>query len=179
MKILNKKIIYKGKHLKVLEKEYCTRTGKKGTWECVERKGGVIIFPLTKKKEVILEKIFRIPINSYSIELPAGALDKKNESPKETARRELIEETGYLAKKLIPVFKWQSSPWVFSSRVILFFAPDVEFVGRKGGEDVEEIEVIKVPLKNLESYLIKQSKKAKIEISVFGALSLLKAKKIV
>ena len=84
-----------------------------------------------------------------------------------------------MAKKLIPVFKWQSSPWVLSSRVILFFAPDVEFVGKKGGEDVEEIEVIKVPLKNLESYLMKQSKKAKIEISVFGALALLKAKKIV
>lgn len=179
MKILKRKIIHQGKHLKIVEKEYLTKTGKRGIWECVERPAGVLIFPLTKKKEVILEKIFRIPINNYSIELPAGALDQKNESPKETAKRELLEETGYLAKKLIPVFKWQLSPWVAFSKGTLFFAPDVEFVRKKGGEDVEEIEVLKVPLKKLEEFLIKKSKKTKVEISIFGALSLLKAKKLI
>ncbi|PIP24845.1 MAG: NUDIX hydrolase [Candidatus Nealsonbacteria bacterium CG23_combo_of_CG06-09_8_20_14_all_36_12] len=179
MKILKKKVIYKGKYLRAVEKEYLTKTGKRGIWECIERPAGVLIFPLTKNKEVILEKIFRIPINSYSIELPAGALDRKNENPKETAKRELLEETGYLAKKLIPVFKWQLSPWVASSLGILFFAPDVEFVGKKGGEDVEEIEVIKVPLKNLEKFLLENLKKTKVEISIFGALAILREKRLI
>lgn len=193
MKILSKKIVYKGKYLKVIEKEYLTKTKKKGVWEYIERPAGVLIFPLTKEKlpndpffqaketgpYVILEKIFRIPINSYSIELPAGALDKKNETPKQTAKRELLEETGYLAKKLIPIFEWQLSPWVAFSKGILFFAPEVEFVGKKGGEDVEEIEVIKVPLKNLEKFLLRESKKSKIEMSVLGAITLLKMKKLI
>lgn len=182
MKIVNKKEAYKGKYLKVIEKEFLTRNGKKGIWEYIERRGGVIVFPLTKKKEVILEKIFRIPINIYSIELPAGALDKNGEVPKETAKRELLEETGYLAKKIIPLFKCELSPWVVSSPGFLFFAPNVEFIGKKeGGEDVEEIKVLKVPLKGLEKFLIKESKKTKVAVSlfIFGALSLLKAKKLV
>jgi len=179
MKIINRRTVYKGKYLKVIEKKFLTKTGQKGTWECVERKGGVLVFPLTKKKEVILEKIFRIPINDYSIELPAGATDKKNETFREAAKRELLEETGYLASKLMPVFEWELSPWIARSPSILFFAPNVKFVGKKGGEDVEEIEVIKVPLKNLEKFLIKQPKKTKVAISIFGALTLLKIKKLI
>jgi ADP-ribose pyrophosphatase len=179
MKIFKKKVIYKGKYLRLVAKEYLTKTGKKGIWECIERPAGVLIFPLTKNKEVILEKIFRIPINNYSIELPAGALDRKNENPKETAKRELIEETGYLAKELIPIFKWQLSPWLASSEGILFFAPDIELVGRKGGEDVEEIEILRIPLKNLEKFLVKQSKKTNVEISILGALLILKKKKLI
>ncbi len=163
----------------MIAKEYLVKAGKKGVWECLERPGGVLVFALTKSKEVILEKIFRIPIESYSIELPAGTQDKKNEDPKKTARRELLEETGYLAKKLTLVFKCQLSPWIASSPGLLFFAPDVEFVGREGGEDAEEIEVIKIPLKNLEKFLIKQSKKTPVEISVFGALAILKKKKLI
>ena len=179
MKIISQKEVYKGQHLKVIKKEFLTKNGKRGVWECVERRGGVLIFPLTKKKEVILEKIFRIPINSYDIELPAGSVDKKNETLKENAKRELLEETGYLAKKIIPIFEWELSPWFASSPAILFFAPDVEFKEKKGGEDVEDIKVIKVPLKKLEEFLIKQSKKTKVHLSVFGALALLKKKKMI
>ena len=92
MKVLNKKIIYKGKHLKVVEKEYLTETGKRGIWECVERPTGVLIFPMTRKKEVILEKIFRIPIGSYSIELPAGALEKKMKFRKKPPSENLLKK---------------------------------------------------------------------------------------
>lgn len=99
MKILNKKIVYKGRYLKVIKKEFLTKTGKKRFWEYVKRKNAVVIFPLTKKKEVILERIYRLPIDSFDVELPAGLLDKKGETPREAAKRELLEETGYFAKK--------------------------------------------------------------------------------
>src|SRR4030042_6723830 len=167
MKIIGKKEAYRGKYLKVIEKEFSTKTGKRGIWECVERRGGVLIFPLTKDKEVILEKIFRIPINNYSIELPGGAIDRKNETLKKNAKRELIEDTGYVANKLIPVFEWELSPWVTKSSAILFFAPNVEFIGKKGGEGEEEIGEINIPLRTLEEFLIKQSKKTRVEISIF------------
>jgi len=179
MRILKKKIVYKGKYQKVLEREFLTKAGTKGIWEYVERGDAVFIFPLTKKKEVILEKIYRIPIKSFSIEIPAGRLDKKGEKPKKTAQRELLEETGYLAKKLIPVLKFPIEPCLVPNQGILFFAPDVEFIGKKGGEDVEEIEVLKVPVDNLESFLISQSKKVNVDIKILGFLTLLKKKKMV
>jgi ADP-ribose pyrophosphatase len=179
MKIIGKKTIYKGKYLKVVEKEYLTKTGKKGIWECVEKKGGVFIFPLTKNKEVILEKIYRVPLNSFTIEIPAGLLDKSKEKPEKAAKRELLEETGYLAKKLIPVFKFPVEPGLASNQGILFFAPDVEFVGKIKGEDVEEIEVLRIPLKKLEDFLIKQSNKTKVDLKIFGALAILKKRKLI
>jgi len=179
MKIIGRKTDYRGKYLQIVRKEYLTNNGKKGFWECVERRGGVLVFAVTKDNEVILEKIFRIPIESYSIELPAGALDRRNEKPKETAKRELREETGYSAKKLTKVLKWKMSPWFSFSEGTLFFAPNVEFIGRKGGEDVEEIETIKVPLRSLETFLMKQSEKINVEISIFAALALLRKKKLV
>lgn len=179
MKIIGRKTDYRGKYLQVVKKEYLTDNGKKGFWECVKRRGGVLVFALTKNREVILEKIFRIPIESYSIELPAGALDRKNEKPKETAKRELREETGYSAKKLVKVLKWKISPWFSFSEGTLFFAPNVEFISRKGGEDVEEIETIKVPLRSLEKFLMEQSEKINVEIFIFAALTLLKKKGLV
>lgn len=180
MKILKKKTIFKGKYLKVLRKEFLTRAGKKGIWECVESKDAVFIFPLTRKKEVILEKNYRVPLESFVIELPAGLLDKKKEKSAKAAKRELLEETGYLAKKLIPVFKFPMEPGLNLRQGTLFFAPDVESVGEpKTKDDVEEIKIIKFPLRKIEKLLFQQSKKTKVDLKIFGALAILRKKGLV
>lgn len=179
MEIIGKKLIYQGKYLKVIQKEYLTKTKKRGSWDYVERMGAVIIFALTKEKEVILEKIFRIPLSSFSIELPAGLMDKKGENARKAAKRELLEETGYLAKKLIPIFQWPLEPSLAPDMAILFFAPNVEFKGKEKGDDCEEIQVLKVPLENLEDFLLKPKKGITIDLKIFGALSILQNKKFV
>ena len=179
MKILNKKIVYKGRYLKVIKKEFLTKTGKKRFWEYVKRKNAVVIFPLTKKKEVILERIYRLPIDSFDVELPAGLLDKKGETPREAAKRELLEETGYFAKKLILVFKKPLDPGVFSNELFCFFAPDVELKRKAKTEDTEEIEVLKVPLKKLVDFLLRPPKNTKVDIKILSFLPILKNKKLI
>jgi len=179
MKVLGQKLIYKGKYLKVFEREYLDKKKKKRVWECIERKMAVVIFALTRKKEVILEKIFRLPLNSYIIELPAGLVDKKGESPKKAAQRELLEETGYFARKLIPVFQWPLDSGLLTSQGILFFAKNVRFLGKRRTEDVEEIEVLKVSLTKLEDFLLQSSKKFKVDLRIFGALAILKKEKLI
>jgi len=182
MKIIGKKEKYKGRFIKVTDYDFLTDNGKKGVWEVIKKKSYkriVVIFALTKNKEVILEKIYRIPLKSFIIELPAGLSDKKGESEKKAAKRELLEETGYLAKKLIPVFEFPLGPGTISNKAILFFAPDVEYVGGEGGEDAEEIEVLKIPLKKVIKFLSKSDKKCPVDIKVFGAISILKEKKLI
>ncbi len=179
MKILNSKIAYKGKYLKVIEKEFLDKNGKKEIWECVKRKDAVFIFALTKKKEVILEKIFRVPVNSFVISLPAGTIDKKRDKPQNVARRELLEETGYLAEKLIPFLKFPPNPGVLMEKGILFFVSEVEYTGKRKTEDTEEIEVLKIPLKKLENFLIKQAKYFKIDIKIWGAINILRKKNLI
>lgn len=179
MKILRKRQIYKGKYLRIFESDFSSKEGKKGKWEFVERKDAVAIFALTKKKEVILEKIYRVPLKSYIIEFPAGILDKKGENKKEAAKRELLEETGYLAKKLIFVKTLPFNPSLEKTKIHLFFAPNVEFVGKKKTEDLEEIKIIKVPLKNLLSFLFNPPKKLKVDLIDFSFVLLLAKKGLI
>jgi ADP-ribose pyrophosphatase len=66
--------------------------------ELVDHPGAVLIVPFLTKDKVILLRQFRPVINAYIFELPAGTLEKA-EQPLACARREIIEETGYSAKK--------------------------------------------------------------------------------
>lgn len=173
MEILKRKTVYNGKYIRVTEKDFLSRSGEKGTWECVERKiykGVVIIFALTEKKEVLLERIFRIPPECYVIELPAGLTDKKGESEREAAKRELLEETGYRAGKIIPVFSGVVVSGLLSVPRTIFFASDLKFVGRKKEvvETGEEIEVIKVPLGKMADFLVNPPRGTKVNIEVLG-----------
>ena len=60
--------------------------------------GSAVMMPVDKKNRILLVKQFRLPAGQYLWELPAGRLDP-GETPIQAAKRELIEETGYRAKK--------------------------------------------------------------------------------
>lgn len=88
-------------------------TGKNRLWECAERKtrkstgiDAVAIFALIRSKTnafplstVVIEQ-YRPPVDAHIIELPAGLIDE-GETPESAAIRELEEETGYRADKVI------------------------------------------------------------------------------
>lgn len=66
--------------------------------ELVEHPGAVLIVPFLTFGKVIMLRQFRPVVKAYIFELPAGTLEK-GEQPLACARREIIEETGYCAKK--------------------------------------------------------------------------------
>ena len=78
----------------------------------IEVPDSVVILAVTPDDEMILVRQYRQPLRAYSIELPAGYVDK-NESNLKAAKRELKEETGYCCRKLI----YQGVLRVFPSRV--------------------------------------------------------------
>ena len=140
-----------------------------------------MIFPLTEKKEVVLVKQFRFPIERYIVELPAGLLDKPEESLEMAAKRELLEETGYKAGKLITFSRGYFNPGITNNEIIFLFAPDVTFVGFNGvfSDDSEEIEVVKVPLKELVDFCLKKHKNFVVDLKILNALKILEEKKII
>ena len=110
MRITKKETAFEGEHLKFVRKWFRTSRGEEAVWETIERKnvynrGAVVIVALTKERELILERNWRAPIESSVIQFPAGLSDKEGESEEEVARRELLEETAYEAKKLILLFR--------------------------------------------------------------------------
>lgn len=181
MKILKTETIFNGKFLRFKRKYFENKNGEKGEWEYVERKISptfVTIFALTKKKEVILERIYKIPFEKWFIELPAGLCDKKEESEVKTARRELLEETGYQAKKLIPIFKGKVSSGI-TEEGIFYFTKNTELVKNSSLDLGEEIKVIKVPLNKLVDFILNPPKNTGVDVKILSILPILEKKKLI
>ncbi len=181
MKITGEEIVYDGRFIGVRKIHFEGRRGKPGVWEAVKRKtfGKIVaICAITKEKEIILEKNFRVPINSYNIELPAGLMDKKGESPEETIKRELLEETGYKVEKVELLLEGPFNAGLVEDELQVFFGENAEYVCEPELEDAEDIEVIKVPVENLFYFLRHPPKGCKVDIKTFNLIPFLHEKGI-
>jgi ADP-ribose pyrophosphatase len=74
-------------------------------------KDSVQIFPITENNEVILIKQFRPGNEEINIEIPGGGLDSPDENIEKAARRELVEETGFIPEKLDFICSLPYSPY--------------------------------------------------------------------
>jgi ADP-ribose pyrophosphatase len=183
MRKFSRKLLWQGKFIKVIGKEFSNRNGTKGIWECVElarTNNIVMIFALTKKKEVILGRQFRFPLEKDMVELPVGLADKEGESLVGAAKRELLEETGYKAKKFIFAGRGHFNQGLTNSEIFFYFAPEATFVGFDGvsSDDSEEIETV-VPLKKLANFCLKKHKNFEIDLKILNVLKILEEKKMI
>ncbi|HLC22924.1 MAG TPA: NUDIX hydrolase [Dehalococcoidia bacterium] len=183
MKVTGRGIAFQGKYLRIVEKSFETDAGLKGVWETVERtnihnSGAVVVIALTRERELILERNWRMPLESYVIQFPAGLCDQKSESEEATARRELLEETGYMAGEMIPIVTMPMSPALTSTKGSHFLSYDVEYVGRPARDLTEEIEVIKVPVEEIGRFLLNLPKETALDLRVPGILWILEKKKL-
>jgi ADP-ribose pyrophosphatase len=89
-------VVYSGNFLEVRKDAVRLPDGSEGTREYIHHPGAVLIVPLLPDGRVLLERQYRYPQGREFIEVPAGKRDE-GEDPLQTARRELLEETGYVA----------------------------------------------------------------------------------
>ncbi len=170
MKVEKREILFEGEHIRV-RKDYISQ----GAWETVELKKykkSAIILALTPQGELILEKHYRFPVDSYVIELPAG-LAEESEDVEDCARRELLEETGYMADKLIHLFSGVLCPGLTYIEAHYFYAPDVKYSGTRNLEPTEDIEVIKVPLEKVMDFLLHLPPNIKFGVNVLSGIFML------
>ena len=94
--------------------------------------------------------------DGMSVEAPAGLIEE-GETPEETMRREMLEETGYRVRALALVADLYASPGSLSERMLLFTATysQADRVGEGGGieDEREDIEVLEVPLEEARAML--------------------------
>ena len=93
---LQGELVFSGRLLKVHRDRVRLPDGSEAVREYIRHPGAVVILALLEDGRVVLERQFRYPHAREFIELPAGKRDP-GETPEATGRRELLEETGYVA----------------------------------------------------------------------------------
>ena len=132
--------IHKGKIFSLWGGQVALDNGEIAVREYIRHAGGVGIVPVIDGN-VILIRQFRISIERELIELPAGRLEP-NEDPIACAGRELEEEIGYRAGKLIPIASYFASVGNSNERMYLFLALDLEKTERRLEADERIREVV-------------------------------------
>ena len=98
----------------------------------------VVICALHKaQNKLVLINQYRVPINKYIYELPAGLVDN-NEDVETSVRRELKEETGYSAKNIKLIHKFFTSAGFSNQKIYIFLATGLN----KGEPEFDEDEII-------------------------------------
>jgi len=130
---------------------------RRGRWEYVSRTRGVkaaVILAIVDG-DVLLVEQFRVPLGRACLELPAGLVgdDEEGEAVETAALRELEEETGYRAERVVSLGEYYSSPGMVSEYFTLLRAEGLTKVGEGGGVHGEDIIVHRVPLTQLSSFV--------------------------
>jgi ADP-ribose pyrophosphatase len=175
MEILSKKTLWKGSFMSAVEITYRDARGIVRTWEALERVGvgGIVVMvAVTPDRNVILEKQFRPPMGRDVIELPAGLVEP-GEAMEAAAKRELIEETGWAARKLEFLAEGPISTGASTETLRAYLCTELEHVGKNGGDDNEIIETIEVPIRSVHEFLrTVQTKGTLVDLKVFGLVEL-------
>ena len=144
-------ILHSGKFLTLI---------KEGHWEYVVRvnaRGAALILAVTPDNKILLVEQYRVPVQARTIELPAGIIGDvpglAHESQAEAARRELMEETGYMADNFVPLVMGPSCSGLTSERVTLFHATGLRRAGKGGGVAGEEITIHEIPMDEVVRWL--------------------------
>jgi ADP-ribose pyrophosphatase len=124
---------------------------RRGSWEFAERTnpgGAAIILALTSERKLLLVEQYRVPIQSPTIEMPAGLIGDLDASEdwRLSAQRELTEETGYAAERFERIMGGPSSAGMSTETVCFVRAHGLRRVGAGGGDASEQITVHEVPL---------------------------------
>ena len=127
-----------------------------GKWEFVSRTRGVhaAVILAVDDGHVLLVEQYRVPIGARCLELPAGLVgdEEEGEEAAAAAVRELEEETGYSAERMIDLGRFHASPGMSSEGFTLLRAEGLTRVGEGGGVAGEDIEVHRVRLEEVPAF---------------------------
>jgi ADP-ribose pyrophosphatase len=147
--LISSKLAYKGKVFSVFTDTVEEPGGNINVRDVIRHNGSVVILAVDESSnpndpDIILERQYRHAAGQFLLELPAGRVEPK-EATLAAAKRELIEETGYRAKRWMLLTKYFASPGFLGEWMQIYLARDIR-EGASTPEPDENIEVLRVPL---------------------------------
>ncbi len=176
-KTLSEKEIYNGKIIRVHVDDIELPNTSLAKREVVEHSGGVCVAALTDSDELLFVKQYRYPFHRVLTELPAGKLEK-GEDPMLAGIRELEEECGVTAQKVIPMGKIYPTVAYCSEIIYLYLAVGLKKTKQHLDED-EFLSVEKIPLeKATEMVMNNEISDAKTAVLILKTAKMKEDKKI-
>ena len=126
--------LYEGKVISLRRDMVLLPNGKQASREIVEHPGAIAVVPLLPDGRIVMVRQFRHPVGQVLLEIPAGKL-APGEDPDECARRELEEETGYLAGKLERKASIFTAPGFTDEVIHIYLAGDLQKTAMNPDED--------------------------------------------
>lgn len=132
LSVSKRDVVFNGKIWDVVSESF-DYNGTQLVREFVAHPGAVAVIAINEDQEVLLIKQYRHPVRQYLWEIPAGLLDIEGESKLEAAKRELLEETGYIADVWQELIEFHTTPGGNNETITVFVARQV----RHQGHDIE------------------------------------------
>jgi ADP-ribose pyrophosphatase len=141
-RLISSKEAYRGPAFWVSTDEVLEPTGIRARRDIVHHSGSVVILAVEQNRsgaKILLERQYRHAAQQFLWELPAGRIEE-GENELKAAKRELLEETGYTARRWKRILKFYVSPGFVAETMSIYLATDL----RSGTAQPEADEVIKV-----------------------------------
>ncbi len=127
------------------------RTNQAGEFYTLQSNDWVNVIPLTDAHEVVMIRQYRHGSREVTLEIPGGLVDEAD--PKEAAKRELLEETGYAGKSVRLLGSTNPNPAIFDNTCYTYLVEQAEKMKGTSLETLEDIEVELVPLASVPGLL--------------------------
>jgi ADP-ribose pyrophosphatase len=150
---------------------------RKGKWEYVSRTRNVsaaVILAIDAENHVILVEQWRVPVGAPCIELPAGLVgdEQEGEAVEAAATRELEEETGFRAARMVNLGRFYASAGMSSEHFTLLRAEGLTRTGEGGGVGGEDILVHRVPVGEVPAFVeAKRAEGAEVDVKLLLLLA--------
>jgi ADP-ribose pyrophosphatase len=175
--IVSSRRIFSGRIIEVRVDEVRLSDGRCATREVVEHPGAVAIVPLMEDGRALLVRQYRLPAGQFLLEVPAGTM-REGEAPEQCARRELEEEVGFCAGRMIHLASFYTAPGFCTEMMHCYLCRDLSQT-RPAPDLDERIEVEPVPISRAGQMARKGLiRDAKTIVSILLAEEILKAEEL-
>ena len=128
------------------------RTGRVHEFQVLKSPDWVAVVAITADNHVVMVRQFRHGTGELSLE-PPGGLVKDGQTPEQSAREELEEETGYQAAALEFLGWMHPMPAIFTNRFYVYLARNAKRTGHLNPDETEEVETVLIPLDEIREHI--------------------------